>query len=297
VKQVIGSVLLAQTIVAASAQQPKPLLSPTTEAVCGFIAGKAYYLEASDVKQGLAVDMFVGDARVGQPTKLRFYINQKPGGYPVDNMQIEHEKFMHVVGVRDDLSHFFHIHPVKVAPGAWVVTHVFTSAGDYKIWSDVKWRGASYSFGQPLLSVSGRIGEVDSHTAGAEAFQSGYKVSFHHNKPLTTGNTNLLEFNIRDANGAPVATENYLGAPMHLVLVRTDLSVFLHAHPEPLGKFTSAITFRQTFQEAGDYKLFAQFRPQKTKLPADEAILVEFLATVAPNNEISAKKDVSSNRP
>lgn len=113
----------------AMAQENSFRASATNEAVCGFIVGPAFYSEAAKVKQGLAVDLFVGDARTDQPLKLRFYINQRPGGQPVDNVQIEHEKFMHLIGVREDLSEFFHIHPLKVAPGMWVARTSLPMAG------------------------------------------------------------------------------------------------------------------------------------------------------------------------
>ncbi len=257
----------------------------TNEAICGFIAGPSFYSEAANVKQGLAVDLFVGDVRVGQPTKLRFYINQKPGGQPVDNVQIEHEKFIHVIGVREDLSEFFHIHPLKVAPGMWVGTHVFTNGGSYKLWADVKWRGAAYSFGQPMLSVSGRMDATGARRdPDNQALVSGYLVSLNHPVPLLTGSTNLLEFRINDSSGTAVTTENYLGAPMHVVIVREDLSVFLHAHPESKAASDPVIRFRQSFAQPGIYKVFAQFRLWKSKLPPGEALLAEFYVTVSPDS-------------
>jgi len=67
---------------------------------------------------------------------------------------------------------------------------------------------------------------------------------------------------------------------MHLVAIKDDLSVFLHAHPEPRIGGEPAVRFSQIFTKEGTYMLFAQFRPAKTKLPPDDALLAEFYVNV-----------------
>src|SRR5690348_522990 len=84
--------------------------------VCGFTKN-FQYLEENSNRPGLEV-RFVSPAaaRVGEPATLRFLVCRQPGDFAVDNLQLEHEKFVHIIGVRDDLNEFFHVHPVKVAP-------------------------------------------------------------------------------------------------------------------------------------------------------------------------------------
>jgi hypothetical protein len=255
----------------------------TTDPVCGFIAGPHFYLEATQVKQGLSVELLPSGARVDQPATLRFLVNLKPRNVPVDKLQIEHEKFMHVLGVRDDLQEFFHLHPVRVSPGVWEVTYTFKHGGNYKLWTDVKYRGTVYSFAQPVLTVSGDFGNQGATPDFAgSAVCSGYRITFNHSAPLVTGATNQLQFSIQDPTGKSPELENYLGTPMHLVILKDDLSVYLHGHPERLGPGSAALRFQQTFTKPGAYKLFAQFRPKEAKLPADETNLAEFRVTVAP---------------
>src|SRR4051812_17084058 len=107
---------------------------PLNEPICGFQA-RYFYLNADAVKQGLSVDLFVGDLQTHSPVTFRFLVNQKPRSIPVDELQVEHEKLFHVIGVREDLKEFFHIHPTKVDSGLWAVDHVFTNGGNYQIWS------------------------------------------------------------------------------------------------------------------------------------------------------------------
>ncbi len=273
--------------------------SPGPDPICGFIPGPYFYYESSEIRKGLSVDLEPGKANFGQPVVMRFFVTEKPGGSPRDDLQIDHEKLMHIIGMRADLSGFFHIHPKKVASGIWEVTRRFNAGGSYKIWADIKSRGISYSFGQPEIMIPGNVGSNrNAFVLTNRATTSGYEITFAHDTRLTAGTTNRLEFWIRDQAQKPVETENFLGSPMHLLIVKNDLSSYSHGHPESALSTPAAIRFheilglhshpgnlvprpmvirfRQVFSKPGIYKLFAQFRPKNTKLPPEEALLAEF---------------------
>ncbi len=110
---------------------------------------------------------------------------------------------------------------------------------------------------------------------------SGCRLDFTSAKPLLAGRTNQLRFTLRAANGAAALTERFLGAPMHLVIVKDDLSVMLHAHPETHRPGQAAILFPQVFPRPGNYRVFAQCRPPDLKLPPDDALLAEFTVSVS----------------
>jgi hypothetical protein len=250
--------------------------------VCGFIAGPHFYFEAPRVREGLTVTVSAGEARAGQAVTLRFFVQQQPRGFPVDKLQIEHEKFMHVIGVRDDLNDFFHLHPSRVGPGVWEVTHTFDHGGRYKLWCDVKYHGTSYSFGQALVTVSGNLGKPGNKAPlGTFAAVAGYSIKLKHVAPLVAGATNLFQFVVQDAAGVSPELENFLGTPMHLVIIRQDSAVCLHAHPEGRRPGDSSVNFKQVFPEPGTYTLFAQFRPKPSELPTGDALLAEFRVEVA----------------
>lgn len=73
------------------------------------------YHEEGEVREGLAVNMNVTPVPVatGQAVRLDFFVNEKPQNKPVRSrdLELDHGKKMHVIGVRDDLQEFFHIHP------------------------------------------------------------------------------------------------------------------------------------------------------------------------------------------
>lgn len=285
------SILLALAVWpgGAGADQLPPPGQPK-DPVCGF-ARKGHYLNAASVKDGLVVNMVVvGAAQIGQPVRLRFLVRRQPGDLAEDNLLIEHERYMHVIGMRDDLREFFHIHPVKTGPGTWEVTHVFPHGGNYKIWAEVVFADGGYAFAQPELSLSGDMGAVATNSDQPDYEQrSGYQITFKHTEPLVSGHTSSLQYLIRDAAGNETETENFLGAPMHMVIVRDDLSVFLHAHPTDPGFPDPVIAFSQIFSQPGNYRLFAQFRPKGSTLPPDEAILTEFQVVVRPGQPIAVE--------
>jgi hypothetical protein len=273
--------------------QEKNIPASLDDPICGFI-GKHFYLKAAAVRQGLAVDFLVGYVEAGQTTSLRFFVNQKPRGFPVDDLQVEHEKLIHVIGVREDLGGFFHIHPVKVGPGLWAVDHVFTNAGVYQIWSDVKYRGVSYSFAHSRIVVPGKVDQAEKQMNANKAV-SRYRISLKQPDIMIAGQTNRLELSILDKAGERVRTENFLGAAMHLIIVKDDLSIFLHAHPDNHTAIATNVYFSQVFPASGRYKLFVQYRPEASDLPRDEAFLEELFVRVG--KEISRTSQRYESRP
>ena len=99
---------------------------------------------------------------------------------------------------------------------------------------------------------------------------------------FTTGHTNELKFVVRDTAGKPLELENFLGTPMHLFIVSHDISSCLHAHPQGASAQGGMVRFRQPFPKPGTYKLFAQFRPKRNLLAADEALLAQFALVIKP---------------
>jgi hypothetical protein len=235
---------------------------PAGEAICGY-AGSYVAVEAGQVKQGLSVEMFAG-------------------GTPVDDLQVEHEKLMHVIAVREDLGAFVHLHPQRAAAGLWEIIHTFTNAGRYQIWSDVKHRGTVYSFAQARLVVAGERQSVPRGSVPKlEAETDGYHVALKPaQSPLVAGRTNSFEVVVSDRLGNQVGTEFFLGALMHLIIVKEDLSTYAHAHAVEHLKSREPVSFQHIFSGPGDYKIFAQFRPQKTKLSPNEALLAELWVRV-----------------
>lgn len=281
------------------------------EAMHGAIPGEAehgasQYHEEGEVAEGLAVNLNVTPVpvSVGTTTRLDFFVNEKPGNIPVpvSTLELEHTKLMHVIGVRDDLNEFFHIHPLPTAtPGILSVDHVFGKPGAYKVWSEIKQDGVNRSFGHPEFSVLGEGPRSEKQVSfGRNVIAGPYQVLLELEEPVAKGHEHELAFDIHTLTGREVEVEPYLGAAMHLTIIKDDWKQFIHTHPEteggdhhslgilPFAKAHTeegstesvgedeAVNFHVTFPEPGLYKAFAQFRPAGIELPPDEALTVSF---------------------
>ncbi len=262
------------------------------------------YHQEGEILEGLVVNFNVSPAQVvvGNPVRLDFFVNQKPDNIPFTNLELDHERLMHVIGVRNDLQEFFHIHPEPTQElGLFSIEHIFKKPGLYKFWSEIKAQGINHIFGHPEILVQGE----------GEPFQK--KVEFKNNvivdsyqvalrlENLTVpfGKEIELLFDIHTLDSHEVELENYFGTLMHLTIIKDDLKQFLHTHPQKVidhhhqginiipkvlanggGHDTSkedhGLSFKITFPEPGLYKAFAQFRPKGIDLPQDQALLAEF---------------------
>jgi len=284
---------------------PQPMGSPmmsggpmTTMMDHSAHTGTTVFHEEADVKNGLSVNMNISPVPyiAGDSLSLSFLVNIKPQNTFVStsDLQIEHEKLMHVIGVRSDLNEFFHIHPQVAGEGSFAVEHTFNKPGMYKVWSEIKKDDVVHAFGHPQVSVQGTgPKEEKSISFNRNVYVGEYQASLQ-NGTLTASRDNRLAINISTLNGVGVKTEDYLGASMHLSIIKDDLKQFIHAHPEghthtnrgiineakaDVGHDHSAeslIEFNINFPEPGLYKAFAQFRPEGINLPQDDYLLAEF---------------------
>jgi len=271
------------------------------------VHGAALYHEEQEVKEGLAVNLNVSPVPVlaGTSTHLDFFVNFKPDGLPVPyyGLEIAHKKFMHVIGVRSDLDEFFHIHPSPTStPGHFTTDYTFSKPGVYKLWSEIRKDGKDHTFGHPEISVGGEGAREEKKevSLGRNVVVGLYQVSLKMDEPVAKGHEHELSFDIRTFDGDKVEVEDYLGAKMHLTIIKDDWKQFIHTHPEEgdhhgLRLIPEAnahgneeipgrthegedkvINFHVIFPEAGLYKAFAQFRPKGIDLPEDEALTAAF---------------------
>lgn len=274
------------------------------------------YHEARAVREGPTV--FLGmyppaPVMTGTSTRLEFFVNEQPDGTPIsiDTLETDHTKFMHVIGARNDLQEFFHIHPEPTGiPGLLAVTHVFQKPGRYALWSEIKKDGVRHTFGHEEIAVDG-VGEQYQKDVffARGAIIGGFQVSLAYDEPIVAGREADIAFDVHDAAGRKITVEQYLGADMHLAVIRDDLRHLIHAHPddthsndadtdhqgvaprliraleahgreEAASKGDETATFHVVFPEQGLYRLFAQFRPRGADLTADAALIAGFWVRV-----------------
>jgi hypothetical protein len=196
--------------------------------------------------EGLRVEVATPELPRGREAELRYRIvNDR--GRPVRDFDVEHERRMHLIVVRRDLTGFQHLHPKQRSDGSWATRVRVGDAGSYRLFADFARGGESHTLAADLR-VDGRADLRDlpapSNTARTD---TGYDVSVDEHG-------GDLSFHIA-RNGAPVEVEPYLGAGGHLVALREGDLAFLHVHPTGEGT-----DFAVEFPTAGRYRLFLQFK-------------------------------------
>lgn len=189
----------------------------------------------------------------GAPADFRFRI-LGPNGAPVTEYSPTHEKELHLIVVRRDLSGFRHVHPTRSADGVWSIPLTLADPGQYRVFADF----------QPAGRAEGLTLGVDVPVAGAyeakplpapatTAEVDGYTVELA--GTLAPGASSKLTLQV-SKDGRPVTDlQPYLGAFGHLVALRDGDLAYLHVHPEESG-----LTFHAEVPSAGTYRLYLDFQ-------------------------------------
>jgi hypothetical protein len=196
-----------------------------------------------------------------------------PDGNPVTRYAPTHDKDLHLIVVRRDLSGFQHVHPTLDDDGTWRVPLTVAAAGQYRVFADFRpaGRAEALTLGvdvpAPGVYVPTTLPEV-SRTASVD----GYTVELAGD--LVAGTASKLTLRI-SRDGRPVADlQPYLGAYGHLVTLRAGDLAYLHTHPDgtPGDGRTPAgpeVVFHIDVPSAGAYRLFLDFQHHGTVRTAE----------------------------
>lgn len=170
----------------------------------------------------------------GQPTELIFQV-KNPQGEKVSDLEIIHEKPMHLFMVSRDLSQYFHEHPEKQADGTYKLPFTFPNGGKFKIYIDFKPVGDEQTVESFNIEAKGEeLPEIQ--LVRDEKFEKeveGVLVKMKPNGELVKRKDLMLNFQFFDAESKKPLTDlqDYLGEKAHFVIVRKGLGRFIHAHP------------------------------------------------------------------
>ncbi|HUI68520.1 MAG TPA: CopD family protein [Nitrospirota bacterium] len=233
----------------------------------------------------------------GTPVSMIVHLEDQQGR-PVEGLTVHHERILHAIIIGEDLNVFAHIHPEDLGPvteemvstATFPLHFTFPKAGAYLVGLDFALPDGLYSK-SASLSVAGqptmRAPMVD--TSREKGFGEYHVSLMTSSKSIEAGPETLLRFLITK-NGRPVTDLGpFLGAPMHLAVVRTDLTQFIHAHGvtpgdshmhaeqmhvKPSELYGPEIDAFIVFPVKGVYKIFCQVKHQ------DKVLLFDFMVKV-----------------
>jgi hypothetical protein len=199
---------------------------------------------------GLRLDGYPAIVSAGEETEFSFAIVGSDGR-PVTTFKELHERRMHLVIVRRDLTGFQHQHPTMADDGTWSTSIVFPAGGAWRAFADFATATGPSTLGLDVL-VEGEFRPEPLPTPTTRADIQDEVVSLD-----TAHGGSELRFTVT-RDGRSVEVEPYLGARGHLVALRWGDLAFLHVHP--IGD--EDIAFEITYPGPGTYRLFLQYSVQ-----------------------------------
>ncbi len=203
---------------------------------------------------GYALELATTTQAPGAAGTLRFVVTG-PDGEPLTDYTRSHEKDLHLIVVRRDLTGYQHLHPTRDASGTWSVPLSLAAPGPYKVLADFTPAGRD----RPLvlaadLTAPGPYAPEPLPAPSAATSVDGYDVSL--DGELVAGTSSPLTFTVR-RDGRPVTDlEPYLGAYGHLVALREGDLAYVHVHPHGESTPGPDIAFEADVPSAATYRLF-----------------------------------------
>lgn len=239
-----------------------------------------------------------GPMRPGQPTSWAFGFSDAGTGTPLTRFDLHHERAMHLIVVKRDLSSFAHLHPALGADGRFRLrvnapgedadnrdaAGAVTKPGTYLLFAEVAPSGQSARLSRFTVRAEGEERDevlapdpvADSGEVEKDLADGAYRVSLrtargeHH--PGMAMLTFTLTVRARNAQGNYDEVRDlapWLGMTGHAVLIgakgeRAADRVFRHLHaghgPQAAGGPLSFMAMAAEVPPAGLYRLWCQFK-------------------------------------
>jgi hypothetical protein len=193
---------------------------------------------------------FVPDDTIADAGEFTFTI-VGPDGQPVTEYDELHERTLHLIVASRDLAQYAHLHPTLGVDGRWTVELPAFEPGTFRAFADFQPTGADqYTLGVDL-NLPGKVAPEEPLPEQLADTVAGLDVR------LDWSGTEAAVSVRRD--GEPVATEPYLGAAGHLVVLRSGDLAYLHVHPLN-DATTDVVRFAVDVPSAGTYAMFFDFQ-------------------------------------
>jgi hypothetical protein len=245
-------------------------------------------------QDGYTLTLAQDRAEPGSAVPVSFTISG-PDGAPVTSYDVQHEKQLHLIAVRRDLTGFQHVHPT-LDGGTWSIDLALTP-GTWRLFADFKaTSGEALTLGADL-AVDGAFEAASPAQETRTVTVDGYEVTL--DGDVEAGAHAKLTLSV-SKDGEPVTDlQPYLGAYGHLVALRSGDLAYLHVHPdgEPGDGTTQPgpdIVFHTSVPSAGTYYLYLDFQHDGVVRTAAFAVTAGGEASPKPAGEPSTGQGESS---
>ncbi|MEO3748530.1 copper resistance CopC family protein [Plantactinospora sp. B5E13] len=194
-----------------------------------------------------------------------------PDRQPATRYAVVHDKPLHLVVVRRDLTGFQHVHPEMAPDGRWTVSLDLPEPGAYRVYADFTVITPDGTNLPLVLGVDhqapGAARPADLPAPQTQATTGPYVVTVD-GAPQLGVSTPLLFRISRDGTPVTDQLQRHLGAYGHLVVIREGDLGYVHVHPEP-ELSGGAVSFWLTAPSVGRYRAFLEFRSDDTVRTAE----------------------------
>ena len=159
-----------------------------------------------------------------------------PEGKPL-NLEVEHEKLVHVIIINDDFSIFSHIHPEDSSftttemknKGIFSINYTFSKSGKYLIGMNFAANNKDYSKHFYVNVAGSQVKQIKKNLSLSKIFD-GYAVNLSFTSKIISRREATLIYYFEKDSKPLMDMEPYLGATMHIAIVKEDLTNFMHTH-------------------------------------------------------------------
>jgi hypothetical protein len=203
----------------------------------------------------------------GRDTLVRLFVRHPQTGAIVREFDEAHERLLHLFVIGHDLAFFAHLHPVRMADGAFEQHVSLSRSGAYRLIADLVPAGGSPQLLQKSIVTAGYHGRLLPIAAPAvdldDKIVNGVRIEAIVPQPVG-GRERLMTFELVDARSEhPIDDlEPFLGAPAHLLIASGDLESVTHSHPVAALSDSAGprVVFEVLFPRAGPYRAWVQFQ-------------------------------------
>jgi hypothetical protein len=168
-------------------------------------------------------------------------------------LEISHEKIMHLIIVSADLKDYYHLHPEEKGNGMYTLKFDLAE-NSYKVFVDIKPKNLAYQVSPIELHVGDGHGDHEENSLKVDTNFT--KTIYEKTVELTTTDLGINKDVTLNFDTKGITPEPYLGALGHVVILDEKGEKFVHVHPASEEK----ILFETKFDKPGIYKVWGEFK-------------------------------------